>query len=188
MILEDLGEVEWCFDEKIPQERWDEVNIVSEEIKEIYNPECGKKLADTVDLTCLDAKQTQALALINRNVDLSENLTTFDEDILADRYITNTTQDTQSLIKIRNLLDNLPSDENIITPEGKLSDYALFDFEKTEIGSYDIGGITHYNRAWLILLSKEYRETREENSAFKTCLQSETTYQDYRICVGSLLL
>ncbi len=96
-----------------------------------------------------------------KNMNLQDNYTTFETGVIAEEYITNTTKDKNSLQKISELLDNIPADEDLLTEEGKLSDYALFDFEHTDKGSYLMNAVTHYNRLWLIILSREVRENRE---------------------------
>jgi len=47
-----------------------------------------KKETEVVDLTCEDAKQRQAMALLNRNVNLYEGLTDFDTGIIAEEIFT----------------------------------------------------------------------------------------------------
>jgi len=116
------------------------------------------KLTDVVDLTCQGAEQYQALALLNKNVDLYEDLTAFNNSILAEHYVTNTTKDPATLTKIENFYDNLNTKtyaemkDLILTPEGKLSDNVLFDYELSPYGSYNLEAIGHTNRAINVLM------------------------------------
>jgi len=61
-------------------------NTIKYDKEEITFPE--KIYEDGVDLTCQEAKNTQALALINRNIDLYPNLTDFDTGIMAENIYT----------------------------------------------------------------------------------------------------
>ena len=62
-------------------------DVLNWTIREHYRQDCGTKLVDVVDLTCLDAKQTQALALINRNFNLYENVTDIDTDLMVENLL-----------------------------------------------------------------------------------------------------
>ena len=46
------------------------------------------KVEDSVDLTCESAKQRQALAILNKNVNLQENITEFDTGIMTEHIYT----------------------------------------------------------------------------------------------------
>lgn len=87
-ITADSGITDYsCMDEQI--NNWKQYNqINSEDIIEHKRTECGTKLVDAVDLTCEQAQQRQALALVNQNVDIHENLTDFDTDIMAEEIYT----------------------------------------------------------------------------------------------------
>ena len=110
----------------------------------------------------------QMAGLLNKNVNLQPNYTQFETGVIAEEYITNTTRDTNSLQKISALLDNIPDDADLLTEEGKLSSYSLFDFELTDKGSYLMNAVTHYNRLWLILISGEVRENRQRINDLET--------------------
>jgi len=110
-------------------------------------------LEDGVDVNCEQAKLRQSMALINHNMDLTDNLTIFHTSTLAEHYVTNTTKDPATLTKVENFYANLKTKtyqemkDMILTPEGKLSDAVLFNYEKSDIGSYNIEGIAHTSRA-----------------------------------------
>jgi len=116
------------------------------------------KLTDVVDLTCEQAQQRQALALINQGWDLSENLSKSNKPILSTAYITNTTKDPATLTKVENFYNTLNSKtyqqmkDLVLTDEGKLSNNVLFDYELSPFGSYELGAIGHTNRAMNVLM------------------------------------
>jgi len=120
-----------------------------------------------------------AMTDLNTNIDVQENLTTMKTSILANHYITNTTKDPQTLTKVENFYNTLQSKsyqdmkDMILTPEGKLSDNVLFDYEKSNYGSYNLEGIGHTNRALSVLMLWKIAQLEKENEELKDKQQQQ---------------
>jgi len=122
------------------------------------------KLTDVVDLTCEQAQQRQALALINQNVNLYDNITDFETGIMAENIYTQS--------KVINLLEN----------------YALKFLNITLLNNK----LTHKNKETLILPDREENVLNVEDrivdleGAFSDhmfCMYAHKNYKDYRDCM-----
>jgi len=99
--LVNTSEYKWCYDLNYNQtfkkicnyEKIDKTNLLynytTNETKQfIQKKECSTYLKDAVDVNCEQAKLRQAMALLNRNINLYENLTDFDVGIMAENIYT----------------------------------------------------------------------------------------------------
>lgn len=122
------------------------------------------KETEVVDLTCEQAQQRQALALINENIDVYDNLTDFDTGIMAENIYTQS--------KVINLIEN----------------YALKFLNSTTLSSKKL----HKNKEVLILPNKTIEVLSVEDrivdlegafSDHMTCMYANKKYDDYRNCM-----
>ncbi len=138
--------------------------IWNETIKECYNETRYEilypytKLTKGISTGQRQADIIQAFNQLNQNINLHENYTEFEDSVLAEHYITNTTKDPATLTKIETFY-NLLSDKTyqemkdlVLTDEGKLSGDVLFNYEKSDVGSYNLEAIGHTNRAMSVLM------------------------------------
>lgn len=165
--------------------------FLSEELIDHYVTECGTYLIDTVDLTCEQAQQRQALALLNRNIDVEENLTKFTTSTIAEHYVTNTTKEPETLTKIENFYQTLPDmsyqdmKDIVLDGEGKLSDNILFDYEQSEYGSYNLEAIGHSNRAMLVMMMWKIANIEDKQNQQLDCWDL-TTQQEIIQCMRNI--
>jgi len=154
-------------------------NFSNEQYIELTEVECSTYLVKGTSQGQLLTDIKATMVDINDNVDLLENYTQFNKGIISEEYITNTTKDPLTLIKVENFYNNLKykSYQNmkdmILTEEGKLSDTILFDYEKSDYGSYDIAAIAHTSRAletltlWKVAKLEERQNTLESELCSK---------------------
>jgi len=95
--------------------------------------------------------------------------------LIAEHYVTNTTKDPETLTKIENFYSNLNTKtykemkEMVLTPDGKLSENILFNYEKTDYGSYNLEGIGHSNRAMIVFMLWKIAKVEKEQKAQADC-------------------
>ena len=135
--------------------------------QDVTHKKCSTYLEDGVDVNCEQAKQRQALALLNQNINIRENLTEFDTGIMAEDIYTQS--------KVINLVTN----------------YAMKFFNPDNLASKD----SHKNKIILNysnvpekneVLSVEDRIVDLEGAFYNhmTCLSNHKKYADYRECMG----
>ncbi len=110
---------------------------------------------------------------VEEHLEFKENLTIAKNSFMAENYITNTTKDNQTISKIESFRETLKTKtfqqvkDFVIDSTGKLSDNILMDTEISNIGSYNLGAIAHFNRAMVIFLMKENLNQQEEIQELK---------------------
>lgn len=112
-------------------------------------------------------------------VENNTNKTAFRVDtILAENYVTNTTKDLQTvdrIVNFRNTLSGKTYNEMvnlILDPVGKLSTNVLMQSEISELGSYNVNVMAHYNRASIVMLLWENVKQQEEIDNLTTRLNT----------------
>lgn len=100
--------------------------------------------------------------------------------ILSDGYVTNTTREPETLNKIENFYNILPtlSYENvkdiILDSEGRLSEGILFNYERDNLGSYKLEAIGHTNRAMLSLIMWKVAKIEDKQNRQLGCWDYNT--------------
>lgn len=155
----------------------------------IYYPHT--KIKEGYLAECVSAKTTQAMALINEKFDLEEEVVVINNSVLAEHYITNTTKDPATLTKVENFYNSLSSKsyqdmkDLVLTQEGKLSDNVLFNYEKSNIGSYNLEAIGHTNRAMNVLMMWKISQLENKQQQQLNCWDL-TTQQQIVSCMRNI--
>jgi len=116
------------------------------------------KVSEGINVGCKSVMIQKAYEYSERNIKHLENITQFENSVLAEHYITNTTKEPETLNKLEIFYDALSTKtysqmkDMILTLDGKLSDNILFDYEKSDYGSYNLEAIGHTNRAMNVLM------------------------------------
>ena len=137
------------------QEFIDDYKINAYNPYEVSQGELGFNLGDAI---MFNIKNQQEFVKAGEPVDMGDNITALVGDVaLYDHYVTNTTKDPATLTKVENFYNTLSTKtyqdmkDMVLTPEGKLSDNVLFDYERSEYGSYNLEAIGHTSRALQVL-------------------------------------
>lgn len=140
------------------------------------NPEVLKEVYNT------------ALNNLDNGIDVIENgeesPVLMGKTALFENYITNTTKDRDTMTKVLNFRETLRDLSYIqmtyliLDPDGKLSESILMNTEVSDIGSYNLGAIGHFNRAMIVTLMWENikQEERLDEIESDLCNQGLTKY------------
>jgi len=141
-------------------------DVLNWTIREHYRQDCGTKLVDVVDLTCLDAKQSQALALINRNFNLYENVTDIDTDLMVENLLWQSKPIVPNFDYVSIFSDYVPFLDKHTDPayEEKIIDGKVFELRNAEEEIINMKGY---------ILQNEF------------CRKNNKKYDDYNACMDS---
>jgi len=144
-------------------EKCNPTTLICENITEVEIIYPYETIEDGLNLDCQNTMIAKADNYERQTIKITETetdgiITEFNNSILAEHFITNTTKDPATLLKIENFYNNLKlktyqeMKDLVLTDEGKLSEDVLFDYEKSKIGSYNLEAIGHTNRAMEVLM------------------------------------
>jgi len=164
-----------------------QVDVLKERVRYPYTT----TIVET-DGECMLALHDQAFANLNENIDLGvDDTTIFETDVLASRYLTNTTRDPATLQKVESFYENLAEMSYteakglVLTPDGKLSDDILFDYEMSDIGSYDVAAMAHTSRAIQVLALWKIAQLEKRQQQQDACWDLGTQ-QEIVACMRSI--